>query len=127
MLFGVAGALQAQVLTTQDDIGGVYEGTFRGGLQHGTGTYRLPNGYEYTGDWVDGEIKGSGIARFPNGSVYQGSFAKGKPEGKGHITFSDGGTYDGDWIDGTSAAGRRTPPAIVIPSSASAALNAAPK
>jgi len=57
-LAGVASAPNAQVLTTQDDIGGVYEGTFRGGLQHGTGSYRLPNGYEYTGDWVDGEIKG---------------------------------------------------------------------
>ena len=39
-----AWAQDSEVLTTQDDIGGVYEGTFRGGLQHGTGTYRLPNG-----------------------------------------------------------------------------------
>jgi hypothetical protein len=51
--------------TTQDEDGGVYEGTFQDGLQHGTGTYRLPNGYEYTGEWVAGKIEGRGIARFP--------------------------------------------------------------
>ena len=35
------------IVTKQYDDGGVYEGTFRDGLQHGQGTYRLPNGYEY--------------------------------------------------------------------------------
>lgn len=59
------------VTTKQYDDGSVYEGTFRNGLQHGTGTYRLPNGYEYSGDWTDGEIRGEGRARFPNGSVYE--------------------------------------------------------
>ncbi|MEO1777122.1 MAG: 2-isopropylmalate synthase, partial [Pseudomonadota bacterium] len=76
-------AQSGQVLTKQYDDGGIYEGTFRGGLQHGEGTYRLPNGYEYTGAWVDGEIKGAGTARFPNGSVYEGAFSKGKPDGFG--------------------------------------------
>ena len=48
-----AGALgQQQVLTKEYDNGGVYEGGFLDGRQHGRGTYRLPNGYEYTGDWV---------------------------------------------------------------------------
>ena len=46
------------IVTKQYPDGGMYEGTFRDGLQHGKGTYRLPNGYEYVGDWVDGEIKG---------------------------------------------------------------------
>ncbi|MEL6425456.1 MAG: 2-isopropylmalate synthase, partial [Pseudomonadota bacterium] len=49
-----------------EDTGGVYEGEFKDGLQHGQGTYRLPNGYEYTGNWVDGRIEGQGTARFPN-------------------------------------------------------------
>ena len=76
---GIAGALLfaspilAQqgdsVVTKQYDDGGVYEGTFKEGRQHGTGTYRLPNGYEYSGEWVDGGILGQGVARFPNGSV----------------------------------------------------------
>jgi len=88
------------IVTKQFDDGSIYEGTFRDGLQHGIGTYRLPNGYEYVGDWVDGEIKGQGIATFPNGSVYEGNFEKGKPEGNGKITFADGGTYEGSWLDG---------------------------
>ena len=93
-------AQDGSVLSKQYDDGGVYEGTFRGGVQHGTGTYTLPNGYEYSGEWVDGEIKGSGTARFPNGSIYEGSFAKGKPDGIGKITFADGGTYEGEWQGG---------------------------
>ena len=96
----VALAQDTQELTKQYDDGGVYEGSFRGGLQHGQGTYKLPNGYEYTGNWEDGEIKGEGVARFPNGSVYEGAFAKGKPEGFGKITFADGGTFEGEWVDG---------------------------
>ena len=57
-----AGMVQAQdgdVLTKQYDDGGIYEGTFKNGLQHGTGTYALPNGYEYTGEWAEGEIRGA--------------------------------------------------------------------
>ena len=68
----IAGAALAQdeeVVTKQYDDGGVYEGTFQNGLQHGTGTYRLPNGYEYTGDWVEGEIRGEGVARFQAAAV----------------------------------------------------------
>ncbi|MEO0698824.1 MAG: 2-isopropylmalate synthase, partial [Pseudomonadota bacterium] len=69
----LAGAASAQsTAVKQYDDGGVYEGEFRNGVQHGQGTYRLPSGYEYTGEWVDGEIRGQGTARFPNGSVYVG-------------------------------------------------------
>ncbi|MBV1926487.1 MAG: 2-isopropylmalate synthase, partial [Rhodobacteraceae bacterium] len=46
-LSGLATAQDSKIVSKQDEIGGTYEGTFRGGLQHGTGTYRLPNGYEY--------------------------------------------------------------------------------
>lgn len=99
-LAGAAFAQDDQVITKQYDDGGVYEGTFKDGLQHGTGSYKLPNGYEYTGEWVEGEIRGQGTARFPNGSIYEGEFANGKPEGEGKITFADGGTYVGDWVDG---------------------------
>jgi hypothetical protein len=92
-----AAAQSEAVVTKQYEDGGVYEGTFKDGRQHGQGTYRLPNGYEYSGEWVEGEIRGQGIARFPNGSVYEGAFAAGKPEGQGKITFADGGTYEGEW------------------------------
>ena len=93
-------AQTSDIVIKQYDDGGIYEGTFRNGLQHGTGTYTLPNGYQYSGDWVDGEIRGNGVAHFPNGSSYEGSFVKGKPEGIGKITFADGGTYAGSWLDG---------------------------
>jgi hypothetical protein len=59
-LAGPVLAQDGEVQTKQYEDGGVYEGTFKDGLQHGTGTYRLPNGYEYTGDWVEGEIRGRG-------------------------------------------------------------------
>ena len=76
----------------QYDNGAIYRGQFRNGLQHGTGTYTLPNGYEYTGQWVDGQIMGEGRATFPDGSVYEGAFVAGKPNGQGTITFVDGST-----------------------------------
>ena len=57
-------AQEGDVQTKQYDDGGVYEGTFKDGVQHGMGTYKLPNGYEYTGQWEDGEIKGEGICCF---------------------------------------------------------------
>ena len=88
LVFSVPFSVGAQddvVVTKQYDDGGMYEGTFKNGLQHGIGTYRLPNGYEYSGEWVDGEILGVGVAKFPNGSVYEGNFIKGKPEGSGKI------------------------------------------
>ncbi|HBS98791.1 MAG TPA: 2-isopropylmalate synthase, partial [Citreicella sp.] len=37
-------AQDGEIITKQYDDGGVYEGSFQDGLQHGTGTYRLPNG-----------------------------------------------------------------------------------
>ncbi len=73
------GATAQTVQTKQYDDGGVYEGAFLNGKQHGQGTYRLPNGYEYSGEWVEGEIRGTGTARFPNGSIYEGTFVAGKP------------------------------------------------
>ncbi len=88
------------VVTRQNDQGGIYEGTFKDGVQHGVGSYSLPSGFEYTGEWFEGEIKGEGLARYPDGSVYEGAFAAGKPHGFGKITYADGGTYEGDWVEG---------------------------
>ncbi len=78
---------QTKALTKEYDNGGVYEGTFVDGRQHGEGTYRLPNGYEYTGQWVEGRIEGEGRATYPDGSVYEGAFVAGRPQGKGRITY----------------------------------------
>jgi hypothetical protein len=46
LVASAAWAQDGSVQTKQYEDGGVYEGTFKDGLQHGTGTYRLPNGYE---------------------------------------------------------------------------------
>ena len=73
----------SSILTKQYEDGGVYEGTFKDGRQHGIGTYTLPSGYEYTGAWLDGEVEGQGIAKFEDGSVYEGTFSRGKPSGRG--------------------------------------------
>ena len=94
VLAGVGMAAAQGVVTKQYEDGGVYEGTFRNGRQHGQGSYTLPSGYRYEGDWVDGQIVGQGRATYPNGSTYEGHFDAGKPHGKGKITYADGGTYD---------------------------------
>ena len=57
-----------EVVVKQFEGGGVYEGTFRNGRQHGQGVYRTPDGYEYSGEWADGVIAGEGTARFADGS-----------------------------------------------------------
>ena len=103
-----AGA-EGEVASKQYDDGSFYEGTFKDGVPHGSGTYRLPNGYEYTGDWVEGRIEGQGRATYPNGAVYEGRFKNGKPDGKGTIIYADGGTYEGDWLGGEiTGSGRAT-------------------
>ena len=56
-------AQDGEVITKQYDDGSIYEGTFLTGRQHGTGTYRLPSGFEYSGDSVEGENIGQGTAR----------------------------------------------------------------
>ena len=55
--FGGAVAQGGDIQTKQYEDGGIYEGTFKNGLQHGSGTYTLPNGYEYSGEWRDGDRK----------------------------------------------------------------------
>ena len=47
--------------TKQYESGGIYEGEFLEGKQHGKGKYTLPNGYIYEGDWFYGKIEGDGI------------------------------------------------------------------
>lgn len=86
--------------TEQYDDGSIYEGSFRGELRHGQGTYRRPDGFEYTGAFVDGEIRGEGVARYSDGSVYKGSFENGARHGFGKVAYPDGGMYEGGFKDG---------------------------
>ena len=38
----------------QYETGGIYDGEFLNGKQHGKGKYSLPNGYYYEGEWKEG-------------------------------------------------------------------------
>ena len=77
--------------------GGIYEGEFLNGKQHGKGKYTSADGYEYIGQWLEGNIEGSGTARYTDGSVYKGSFKNSKPDGPGKLVFLDGSSYDGQY------------------------------
>ena len=67
-----------EVKVKQYETGGIYEGEFLNGKQHGQGTYRLPNGYVYEGAWQEGKIEGKGKAKYPDGAVYEGEFKSGQ-------------------------------------------------
>lgn len=88
----VAVAQSGDVAVKQYDSGGVYEGEFKDGRQHGKGTFTLPGGYEYTGDWAEGKIQGVGVVKYPNGSVYEGEFMDGAPNGKARSSIPMVGT-----------------------------------
>ena len=107
MVVALAGIADAQeVITKQYDEGGVYEGTFLNGKQHGTGTYTLPSGYTYSGEWANGEIVGQGRAVFPDGSIYEGAFERGEHNGTG---------TNGSMAGSKARALRITPMALAIP------------
>ena len=79
-----------QTQIKQYETGGIYEGEFLEGKQHGKGKYSLPNGYQYEGDWKEGKIEGFGKATYPDGSFYEGTFIDGQHSGEGKIIFPDG-------------------------------------
>ena len=81
-----------EVIVKQYETGGIYEGEFLNGKQHGQGKYRLPNGYTYEGSWIDGRIEGEGKAEYPDGAIYEGNFKSGQPSGSGSMVFPDGST-----------------------------------
>ena len=92
-------ALATDVQLKQYSNGGIYEGEFLNGKQHGQGKYISADGYEYSGQWVNGIIEGLGTAKYSDGSIYTGSFIGGKPTGIGKLIFLDGGSYEGEWKD----------------------------
>ena len=69
----------------QYDNGGIYEGEFRNGVQHGTGTYRLPNGLRNTP--AIGSMAKSAVRAWPASpdgfGPNEGEFAAGRPQGTG--------------------------------------------
>jgi len=103
--------------------GRTYDGEWRQGRWHGTGTATFPNGDRYQGEyrtdqrhgrgkysWSSGRIyegefwndqrHGKGKFYFPDGSSFSGDFHHGIREGQGLHIFADGGYYDGSWVNG---------------------------
>jgi hypothetical protein len=70
-----------------------YQGQWKAGVQHGTGTYTFPDGATYRGDYSQGKREGAGVWRFANGDLFEGGFSEDKPCGKGMLT-ERGVTYE---------------------------------
>lgn len=80
--------------------GTVYEGDFRGGFLHGSGTLFAVDGSVYEGSWRINIKHGVGTKRYSNSDVYEGFWREGMPEGTGKYTWSNGNTYIGNWKAG---------------------------
>ncbi len=52
----------------------VYEGSMRGGMEHGQGTATLSNGSRYEGGWREGKFHGWGSLTNPDGQGFAGKF-----------------------------------------------------
>jgi len=54
-----------------------YEGEFKGGNKHGTGSLYLSNGEKYTGEFRDDEVHGKGIFTLRDGRSIKGEWRHG--------------------------------------------------
>lgn len=100
-----------------------YEGEFKDGVKHGSGTYAWENGDRYEGEFADDRPHGKGKYQFANGDTYEGevragvvagrgtyvtkagdriegSFANGRANGPGIYRFASGDRYEGEMVDG---------------------------
>jgi hypothetical protein len=79
---------------------GSYIGTFKNGVPHGQGFFKLSGQMAmYEGQVVNGRPEGAGIAVYADRSRYEGQWKAGRRHGKGTATFTLGGSYDGEWKD----------------------------
>ena len=78
--------------------GKTYEGAWRAGLPHGTGSMELPGGERYSGAWDAGRRHGRGELWLTDGSHYVGEFVNDKRQGEG-ASRSPEGVYRGTWHD----------------------------
>ena len=77
-----------------------YTGTFVNGERHGEGAIVTPSGFRYEGEWVNGEMSGRGVATYANGDVYEGEFEDGKRSGTGTMRYASGEEASGNWQNG---------------------------
>ena len=80
--------------------GRTYAGGWRRSLRHGVGTELWPNGDRFEGDFKDGKFHGSGTY-LTRGGKYVGEFVDGRKEGQGKMTWTKNGhVYEGGWKGG---------------------------
>ena len=66
----------------------VYDGEWRAGLKHGTGTLKFTKGESYEGEWENDQAHGKGKFVKKNGNVYEGEYQCDKCHGYGTYTVS---------------------------------------
>lgn len=79
-----------------------YEGSWKSGLKHGTGTYSWgPKGRMNTlvGKFDWGKQVGFAKITYSNGDVYEGELVSGLKSGRGKYTYSNGDTFEGNWVN----------------------------
>jgi hypothetical protein len=78
-----------------------YEGGFKEGQLHGTGTMYFAEALgEYSGEWKDSKYEGQGTLTLADGDKYVGEWKDGNENGQGTVTYPDGNKYVGEWKDG---------------------------
>lgn len=75
----------------------IYEGEFKDGLFHGTGTLRWRNGVIYSGEFQQGMMHGKGKIISPEVFEYEGEFAAGLWDGQGKVSYTAGDSYRGQF------------------------------
>jgi hypothetical protein len=73
--------------------GSRYDGEWRAGLKHGSGSMLLANGDVYTGQWQAGEYCGCGRYVHHNGTVFEGIFQANKKTGHGRCYYNQNGSF----------------------------------
>jgi len=70
--------------------GGIdYEGQWKDGTRHGSGTFHLSGIYKYHGNWMDDARHGQGKCVYSDGSVYDGHWKCDERKGPGIVFTAD--------------------------------------
>jgi hypothetical protein len=73
-----------------------YEGQWRNGKRHGTGTLTLKSGDIFSGPFQNDErVDGDGIVTYMDGSKYAGGFVNCERHGRGVLVYPEGNIYEG--------------------------------
>ena len=85
-----------------------YDGSWEGGLPHGTGVAIYVDGSDYAGGFVRGLRAGEGLARHADGSEYSGGWRSGVPHGAGVAVDAEGDIVVRGWWESGELAGEAT-------------------